>query len=88
MIYYTNTENINQTYDNQILQTEKNHFNDNEFIIKNLQSLRKDNISANKNSNKLMLQNLTIESDSNHLIVKSKKLFIFIEFPILTKFLL
>ena len=63
VIYYNSTENLTQTFDNQILQTEKNTIADND-ISKNMQTVRMNNINGNnKNPKKLLLQNLTIESD-------------------------
>lgn len=62
VIYYNSTENLTQTYDNQIMQTEKNYLAEND-LSKNIQTVRKNNISGNKNPNKVLLQNLTIESD-------------------------
>lgn len=65
IIYYNNSlENIsNQTYDNQILQTEKNHLIDFD-VTKNIQTMRKDYSNNNpKNLNKLIQQNLTLENE-------------------------
>ncbi len=65
IFYYNTTETVNnQTYDNQILQTEKNYYNDKEKL-QNLQIFNKESIRGNKNPNNLLFENLTIESESN-----------------------
>jgi len=62
-IYYMNTETINQTYDNQILFTDKNNYNEKDHSSKNLFTVRKENFETNNNNkNKNYLQNLTNEN--------------------------
>lgn len=58
-----NTENINQTYDNQILFTDKNNYNEKDISSKNLFTVRKENLD-NNNKNKNYLQNVTSENGS------------------------
>lgn len=64
VIYYNSTENLTQTYDNQILQTEKNNLGEND-ISNNIQTVRNNIVSGIKNPNKVLLRNLTLESESS-----------------------
>jgi hypothetical protein len=60
-MYYMNTE-TNQTYDNQILFTDKNNQNDKDISSINLYTSRKDILENNSNTkNKNILQNFTNE---------------------------
>jgi hypothetical protein len=67
-IYYMNTENtgtINQTYDNQVLFTDKNNYNEKDISSGNLFTVRKENIEKSNNTkNKNYLQNMTSENGS------------------------
>lgn len=61
--YYLNTtETINQTYDNQILFTDKTNFNENE-TSRNIFNMKKDIVeNKNINKNKIFFQNIANES--------------------------
>lgn len=62
-IYYMNTETINQTYDNQILFTDKNNYNEKDMSSQNLFTNRKENFeSSNNNKNKNIFHNMTNEN--------------------------
>ena len=68
-MYYMNTEQtgtINQTYDNQVLFTDKNNYNEKDNSSKNLFTVRKDNFEkSNTTKNKNYLQNTASENGSN-----------------------
>ncbi len=82
VIYYNSTENLTQTIENQILQTEKNNLGDSD-ISKNIQfgsSKNSANANAalsliNKNPNKVLLRNLTFESDRKSLFIFLKLIY-------------
>jgi hypothetical protein len=62
--HYMNTE-TNQTYDNQVLFTEKNNQKEKDLSSKNLFTVRKDfaqNNNNNNSKNKNIFQNLTTEN--------------------------
>jgi hypothetical protein len=57
-----NTETINQTYDNQILFTDKNNYNEKDMSSQNLFSSRKENFESNTKGNKNFIINMNNEN--------------------------